>query len=142
LDTRKIREQLEGGTQWKWVCAEDYNSHHRIWEGDRREPSGSWCEVNQIIDGGQLMIEPRTPTWKGGQTHQSSIIDLVNAFNSAEVSKVEIATDLYSGSDHGRLCRVINNEGNDKWEIYTVANPSWTDPKPVNNDEKNKEQEW
>jgi hypothetical protein len=28
LDSGKIREELEGGGQRKWVCAGDFNSHH------------------------------------------------------------------------------------------------------------------
>jgi hypothetical protein len=32
LDSGKIREELEGGGQRKWVCAGDFNSHHSIWE--------------------------------------------------------------------------------------------------------------
>jgi hypothetical protein len=57
LDRRKIREELERGGQRKWVCAGDFNSHHSIWDGNEREPGGSWREVKEIIDGGRLMIE-------------------------------------------------------------------------------------
>jgi hypothetical protein len=64
------------------------------------------------------MIEPGTPTWKGGQIHRSSMIDLVIASNSAQVSMVEIATDLYTGSDHETLCWEINDGDNDKWETH------------------------
>jgi hypothetical protein len=142
LDSGKIREELEGGGQRKWVCAGDFNSHHSIWDGDGREPSGSWREVKEIIDGGRLMIEPGTPTWKGGHSHRSSTIDLVIASNSAQVSMVEIATDLYTGSDHETLCWEINDGGNDKWETHTVATPRWKIRKPVKNDEKNEEEEW
>jgi hypothetical protein len=34
LDSGKIREELEGGGQRKWVCAGDFNSHHSIWDGN------------------------------------------------------------------------------------------------------------
>jgi hypothetical protein len=57
------------------------------------------------------MIEPGTPTWKGGLSHRSSTIDLVIASNSAQISMVEIATDLYTGSHHETLCWEINNGG-------------------------------
>jgi hypothetical protein len=104
--------------------------------------SGSWREVKEIIDGGRLMIEPGTPTWKGGQSHRSSTIDLVIASNSAQVSMVEIATNLYTGSDHEKLCWEINDGGNDKWETHTVATPHWKIRKLVKNDEKKEEEEW
>jgi hypothetical protein len=125
LDSGKIREELEGGGQRKWVCAGNFNSHHSIWDGTGREPSGRWREVKEIIDAGRLMIEPGTPTWKGGQSNRSSTIDLVIASNSAQVSMVEIATYLYTGSDHETLCWEINDGGNDKWETHTVATPRW-----------------
>jgi hypothetical protein len=69
LDSGKIREELEGGGQRKWVCAGNFNSHQSIWDGNGGEPCGSWSEVKEIIDGGRLMIEPEIPTWKGGQSH-------------------------------------------------------------------------
>jgi hypothetical protein len=50
------------------------------------------------------MIELGIRTWMGTPSHQSSMIDLVIACNSGQVSMVEIATDLYTGSDHETLC--------------------------------------
>jgi hypothetical protein len=96
LDSRKSREELARGGQRRWVCVGDFNSHHSIWDCNGREPAGSWREVREIIDGGRLMIEPGTTTWKGGQSHPSSTIDHVIASNSAQVSMVEIATDFYT----------------------------------------------
>jgi hypothetical protein len=52
LDSKKISEELERDRQWKWVCASDFNSHHSIWDGNGREPGGSWRKVKEIIDGG------------------------------------------------------------------------------------------
>jgi hypothetical protein len=105
------------------VYAGDFNCHHSIWDGDGRQPSGSWHEVKEIINGGHLMIEPETPMWKGGHSHRSSTIDLVIASNSAQVSMVEIVTDLYTESVHETLSWEINDGGNDKWETYTVGIP-------------------
>jgi hypothetical protein len=50
------------------------------------------------------MIEPGTPTWKGGKNYRSSMIDLVIASNEAEVSMAEVASDLFTGSDRETLC--------------------------------------
>jgi hypothetical protein len=41
------------------------------------------------------MIKPGTPTWRGGQNHRSSTIDLVIASNAAAVSMAEIASDIH-----------------------------------------------
>jgi hypothetical protein len=88
------------------------------------------------------MIEPGPPTWKGGQSHRSSVIDLVIDSNSPQDSMVEISTDLYTGSDHETLCWEFNDGGNDKWETHTVATPCYKIRKPVKHDEKNNEEEW
>jgi hypothetical protein len=52
LDSGKIREELQGGGQWKWVCAGDFNSHYSISDSNGREPTRSWHEVKKIMDGG------------------------------------------------------------------------------------------
>jgi hypothetical protein len=80
--------------------------------------------------------------WKDRQSHQSSMIDLVIASNSAHVLMVEVVADLYTGSDHETLCWEFNDRGNDKWEIHTVATRRWKIQKLVKNEEKNKEGEW
>jgi hypothetical protein len=100
----KAKYYIERGGQKKWVCAGDYKSHHSMWDVNGRELAGSWREIKGIIDVGRLMVEPGTPTWKGGQSHQSSTIDLVIASTSAQVSMVEIGIDLYTGSDRETLC--------------------------------------
>jgi hypothetical protein len=73
---------------------------------------------------------------EGWTKPRSSTIDLVIASNSVQVSMVEIATDLYTGSDHERLSWEINDGGNDKWETHTVATPRWKIRKPVKDDEE------
>jgi hypothetical protein len=55
---------------------------------------------------------------------------------------VEIATDLYTGSDHETVCWEINNGGNDIWDTTTVATPPWKLPQPVKNDVHTEEEEW
>jgi hypothetical protein len=103
LDVRSIMAKLEACNDKERVCAGDFNCHHSIWDGNTRESAGSWREVRELIELGQLMIEPGTPTWRGGQNHRSSTIDLVIASNAAPVSMAEIANDLYTGSDHETL---------------------------------------
>jgi hypothetical protein len=88
------------------------------------------------------MIELGTPTRKGGQSHRSSTIDLVISSNSAQVSMVDIAIDLYTGSDHETLYWEINDGGNGKWETHTVATPRWKIRKPVKDGEEGWQQEW
>jgi hypothetical protein len=88
-----------------------FNSHNSLWDGYGRESAGSWREVKEIVECGRLMIEPGTPTWKGGKNHRSSTIDLVIASHSAQVSMVEIGSDLYTGSDHDKLCWEIDDGG-------------------------------
>jgi hypothetical protein len=88
-----------------------FNSHNSLWDGYGRESAGSWREVKEIVECGRLMIEPGTPTWKGGENHRSSTIELVIASHSAQVSMVEIASDLYTGSDHETLCWEIDDRG-------------------------------
>jgi hypothetical protein len=87
------------------------------------------------------MIEPGTPTWKGGNNHQSSTIDLVIASNQAHVSMAEIASDLYTGSDHETLCWEIDDlEGT----LDSRRNPKIVRSKrrpPIKNDEQNEEEE-
>jgi hypothetical protein len=109
LDVPCISDELEGGNGKTWVCAADFNCDHRMWVGNAREPAGSWREVTELIELGQLMIEPGTPTWRGGKNHRSSTIDLVIASNAAPGSMAEIATDLYTGSDHKTLSWEIGN---------------------------------
>jgi hypothetical protein len=143
-----VKEQFEshwtdyGGSRSPDRVGIDINNCNCICDGNGREPSWSWREVKEIIDGRRLMIEPRTPTSMGRQSHRSSMIDLVISSNSAQVSMIEIATDLYTGSDHETLVGEINDEGNEKWETHTVATPRKMIRKLVKNDEKNEEQEW
>jgi hypothetical protein len=104
MDMMDIMQELDENRHRKWVCAGDFNSHNSLWDSNGREPAGSWREVKDLIESGRLMIEPGTPTWKGGINHRSSTIDLVIASNAAQVSIVEIASDRYTGSDHEMLC--------------------------------------
>jgi hypothetical protein len=69
--------------------------------GNRKKPAGSRYEVKELI-------EPETPTWRRGKNHRSSTIDLFIASNKAQLSMAEIATDLYTGSDHETLCWEID----------------------------------
>jgi hypothetical protein len=48
-------------------------------DGNGREPAGRWREVKELVEFGRLMIEPGTPTWKGGTNHRASTIELVIA---------------------------------------------------------------
>jgi hypothetical protein len=63
-------DELQGNKHKKWVCAGGFNRHHTLWDGNGRESAGSWREVKELI-------EPGTPTWKGGDNHRSSTTDLV-----------------------------------------------------------------
>jgi hypothetical protein len=69
LDIESIRDELQVDRYKRWVCAGDFNSYHSLWDGNGREPTGSWREVKELIELGQLMIEPGTPTWRGGQNY-------------------------------------------------------------------------
>jgi hypothetical protein len=55
----------DGNRHRKRVYAGDFKSHHSLWDGNGREPAGSWREVKDLIESGRLMIEPGTATWKG-----------------------------------------------------------------------------
>jgi hypothetical protein len=88
------------------------------------------------------MIEPSTPTWKGKKNHRSSTIDLVIASNAAQVSIVEIASDLYTGSDHETLCWEIDEGGNMEWTTQQDLTPRWKIREPIKDDEKDEEDEW
>jgi hypothetical protein len=90
----------------------------------------------------RLMIEPGTPTWKSGPSHASHTIDLVIASNPAQVLMVGIGIDVYTGSDHQMSCWEINNGGNCKWEIHTIATPCWKIRKMVQSEEKSEKEEW
>jgi hypothetical protein len=142
LDSTNIMEEIHRNGQKKWVCAGDFNSHNSLWDGYGREPGGSWREVKEIVECGRLMIEPGTPTWKGGKNHRSSTIDLVIASHSAQVSMVEIASDLYTGSDHETLCWEIDDGGWESWETHKISSPGWKIRKPFKDDERDEEEEW
>jgi endonuclease/exonuclease/phosphatase family metal-dependent hydrolase len=103
LDIRGIMDEIQRSEQKRWVCAGDFNCHQSIWDGHGWESAASWREVEELIEIGRLMIEPGTPTWKGGKNHRTSTIDLVIASHEADISMAEIATDLYTGSDHETL---------------------------------------
>jgi hypothetical protein len=84
-------------------------------------------EVKGLIEIGRLMIESGTPTWKGKKNHRTSTIDLVISSHEADISTAEIATDLYTGSDHETICWEINEGYNSsdrgklrKAAFYTV----------------------
>jgi hypothetical protein len=140
LDIRCIIDELEGCNGKKWVCAGDFDCQHSVWDGNAREPAGSWREVTELIDLGQLMIEPGIPTWRGRQNHRSSTIDLVIASNAAAVSMAEIATDLYTGSDHETLCWEIGNCSVE--ENRRVQIPLWKIWKPIKNDHIDEGEDW
>jgi hypothetical protein len=89
-----LKEEIECSKQSKWVCAGDFNCHHSLWDGNGRELAGSWREVEELVEFGRLMIEPGIPTWKGGTNHRTSTIDLVIASDAANISMVEVASDL------------------------------------------------
>jgi hypothetical protein len=70
--------------------------------------------VNILVLSIMLLVEPGTPTWKGEKNHRSSTIYLVITSNTAQVSMAEIASNLYTGSDHETLCSEINEGGSDE----------------------------
>jgi hypothetical protein len=98
--------------------------------------------VKDLIESGHLLIEPGTPTWKGGKNHRLSIIDLVIASNAMQVSIVEIASDLYTGADHERLYWEIDEGGNKEWKTQEDLTPRWKIREPIKDDEKDEENEW
>jgi hypothetical protein len=98
--------------------------------------------VKDLNESGRLMIEPGTPTWKGGNNHRPSTIDLVIASNAAQVSIVEIGSDLYTGSDHETLCWEIDEGGNKEWTTQQDLTPRWKIREPIKDDEKDEEDEW
>jgi hypothetical protein len=142
IDIASIRVEIQGNRWKNWVCAGDFNSHHGIWDGNGRESAGSWREVKEIIEYGRLMIEPGTPTWKGGTMHRTSTIDLVIASNEAQVSAVEVASDLFTGSDHETLCWEFNEKDRENWETHRRAIPRWKIRQPIKNDDHDEEEEW
>jgi hypothetical protein len=140
LDIQSIRDGLEADRCKRWVCAGDFNSHHSLWDGNEREPMGSWREVKELIELGQLMIEPGTPTWRGGQNHRSSTIDLVIASNTATISVAETASDLYTGSGHETLCWEIGKSS--AKEVKRMQVPRWKIRQPIKNQDINEEEIW
>jgi hypothetical protein len=62
MDIMSMVDELQGNKHKNIVYAGDFNSYHRLWNGNRREPAGSWYEVKELIELGRLMIEPGTPT--------------------------------------------------------------------------------
>jgi hypothetical protein len=140
LDIKSIRDELQVDGYKRWVYAGDFNSHHSLWDGNGREPMGSWREDKELIELGQLMIEPGTPTWRGGQNHRSSTIDLVIASNVATISVAEIASDLYTGSDHKTLCWEIGESSVKETKRMQV--PRWKIRQPIKNQDINEEEIW
>jgi hypothetical protein len=112
LDIRGIIDEILRNEQKRWVCAGDFNCHHSLWDGNGWESAGSWREAKELIEIGRLMIEPGTPTRKGGKNHRTCTIELVIASQEVDISMAEIATGLYTGSDHETLC----------WEIIQGYN--------------------
>jgi hypothetical protein len=112
MDMINIMQELDGNRHRKWVCAGDVNSHHSLWDGNRREPAGSWCGVKDLIESGRLIIDPCISSWKGEKNHRPSTIDLLIASNATQVSIIEIASDLYMGSDQETLYWKIDEGGN------------------------------
>jgi hypothetical protein len=115
-----LKEEHGCSKQSKWACAGDFNCHHSLWDGNGREPVGSWREVKKLIEFGRLMIEPDTPTWKCGNNHRKNTIDFAIASDSANISMVAIAWDLYTGSDHETLGWEIVIPHND-FRVYKVT---------------------
>jgi hypothetical protein len=90
------------------------------------------------------MIEPGTPTWRGGKNNRSSTIDLVISSNEADVSMMEIASDLYTGSDHETLCWEINEIGNtrDTGELRKIETTRWKIRQLLKHDDIDEEEKW
>jgi hypothetical protein len=105
------------------------------------EPTGSWCEVKELIELGRLIIEPGTPTWKGGNNHRSGTIDLVIASNKAQLSMAEIATDLNTGSDYETLCWEIDELDGATDNHHKATTIRWKIRQPVKNDDVDEEEE-
>jgi hypothetical protein len=55
--------------------------------------------------------------------HRTSTIDLVIASNEAELSIVEVASDLFTGSDHKTLYWEFNEKDRGNWKIDRRAIP-------------------
>jgi hypothetical protein len=50
MDIASIKDEIQENHQKKWVCAGDFNCHHSLWDGNGREPAGSWREVKELIE--------------------------------------------------------------------------------------------
>jgi hypothetical protein len=142
MDRMNIMQELDGNRHRKWVCAGDFNRYDSLLDAKGTEPAGSWREVKDLIESGRLMIVPGTLTWKGKKNHRPSTIDLVIASNAAQVSIVEIASDLYTGSDHETVCCEIDQGGNTEGTTPQDLTPRWTIREPIKDDEKDEEDEW
>jgi hypothetical protein len=100
-------------------------------------------KVKELVEIGRLMIEPGTPTWRGGKNHRTSTIHLVVASNEADISMAEIATDLYTDSDHRTICWGINEGYNirDRGELRKATTTRWKIRQPIKTDDID-EEEW
>jgi hypothetical protein len=96
--------------------------------------------VKELVEFGRLMIEPGTPTWKGGTNHRTSTIDLVIASDAPNISMVEVASELHTGSDHETLCWEID-EGK-SYETRKAGTTRWKIRQPIKNDEIDEEEKW
>jgi hypothetical protein len=68
----------------------------------------------------------------------------VIASNETDVSMVEIASDLYTVSDHETLCWEINEIGNtsDTVELRKIETTRWKIRQPLKNDDIDEEEKW
>jgi hypothetical protein len=98
--------------------------------------------VKDLFESGQLIIESGTLMWKGKKNHLSSTIDLVIASNALQISVVEIASDLDTGSDHETLCEEIDEEGNKEWTTQQDLSPRWMIWEPIKDAQKHEEDKW
>jgi hypothetical protein len=96
--------------------------------------------VKELVEFGRLMIEPGTLTWKDGTNHRTSTINLVIVSDAANMSMVEVASDLYTGSDHEKLCWEIG-EGK-RYETRKAGTTWWKISQPIKNNEIDEEEKW
>jgi hypothetical protein len=69
-----IIDELAGRNPIKWVCAVEFNFHHRLWYGNGMAPGGrNWREEKGRVELGQPAIEPRTTNMGRGQRRTGSV---------------------------------------------------------------------
>lgn len=89
------RHNMREWTWERWVVAGDLNCHSVRWERSCRTASFTYQEVENIVDRGELVTIPDTPTYVPAQ----STIDLMVA-TPGSIVEWGIWERRYVGSDH------------------------------------------